>query len=118
MGGKKKESAKAYPVKVLATALKMQKEEIINALRNDMPTLKARYGVQSIGLFGSTARGKNTTDSDLDFLVEVSAPLSENFFGLWDFLESRFQRKIDLVRKGDHLGQKFLSNVAEDIIYA
>ena len=95
----------------------MQKEEIINTLRADLPVLKTRFGVQSIGLFGSYARGKNKVDSDIDFLVEVAAPLSENFFGLWDFLEKRFQRKIDLVRKGNHLSARFLIAIQEDIIY-
>lgn len=98
--------------------LSMQKDDIINALRTDLPELKNRYGVQSIGLFGSYAKGKNHKDSDLDFLVEVSAPLSENYFGLWDFLEHRFQMKVDLVRKGNHLSAKFLNSIEAYIIYA
>ena len=96
----------------------MQKEEIINALRADMPALRERYGVQSIGLFGSFAKGRNGEDSDLDFLVEVGAPLLDNYFGLWDFLENRFERKIDLVRKGSHLSQKFLTRIQSHIVYA
>lgn len=96
----------------------MRKEEIIDALRADMPALRERYGVQSIGLFGSFAKGRNCEDSDLDFLVEVGEPLVDNYFGLWDFLENRFKKKIDLVRKGSHLSQKFLAKIQAHIIYA
>jgi predicted nucleotidyltransferase len=96
----------------------MQKEEIIRVLREDLPLLKRDYGVQSIGLFGSYATGENGADSDLDFLVELSAPLAENYFGLWTFLENRFRRKIDLVRKGDHLREKFLRHIQSEIVYA
>lgn len=96
----------------------MRREEIIQILRTDMPVLKARYGVQSIGLFGSFAKGKNHEDSDLDFLVEVGEPLVDNYFGLWDFLENRFEKEIDLVRRGNHLSEKFLTRVQSHIIYA
>jgi predicted nucleotidyltransferase len=96
----------------------MQKEEIIKALREDLPLLKTKYGVRSIGLFGSYATGTNGADSDLDFLVELSAPLAKNYFGLWAYLESRFHRKIDLVRKGDHLRVPFLHHIQSEIVYA
>lgn len=98
--------------------MNMHKDEIINVLRSDLPELKKRYGVQSIGLFGSYAVGRNTPESDLDFLVELSAPLSKNYFGLWAFLENRFRKKVDLVRKGDHLREKFLHHIETEIIYA
>jgi predicted nucleotidyltransferase len=96
----------------------MQKEDIINILRQEMPTLKSRFGVQSIGLFGSYARDKNDQNSDLDFLVEIKEPLADNYFGLWDFLEDRFNMKIDLVRKGNHLSGDFLTKIQAHIIYA
>lgn len=96
----------------------MQKDEIIQMLRADLPVLKKQFGVQSIGLFGSYAMERNRADSDLDFLVELSAPLVDNYFGLWDFLEKRFQKKIDLVRKGRHLREQFLHRIQSEIIYA
>lgn len=96
----------------------MQKDDIIQALRLDLPELKKNFGVQSIGLFGSYSAGTNQPDSDLDFLVELSAPLSDNYFGLWNFLETRFKKKIDLARKGEHLGEKFLNTIESEIIYA
>lgn len=96
----------------------MQKEEIIQVLRAELPLLKTEYGVQSIGLFGSYAAGRNQPDSDLDFLVELTDPLAKNYFGLWAYLEKRFQKKVDLVRKGNHLREKFLRHIQSEIVYA
>jgi len=48
----------------------------------------------------------------------VDAPLSSNFFGLWNHLENYFDKKIDLTRKGKHLREKFMQTVEKEIIYA
>lgn len=98
--------------------LMMGKEEVINVLRTEFPHLQKKYGLKTIGLFGSYARNNQHKESDLDFFVEVNEPLAKNYFGLWSYLEKKFNKKIDLVRKGDHLGQSFMQTVEKDIIYA
>ncbi len=96
----------------------MTKETIIESLRKDLPYLKNTFGVQTIGLFGSYSKNENTNNSDLDFFVEVDKPLAKNYFGLWNYLEKKFNNKIDLIRKGPHLREKFLKTVEKEIIYA
>src|SRR4029079_17226412 len=85
----------------------MQKEDVLKSLREEMPTIKEKFGVKSIGLFGSYAKNLQNEESDIDLLVDLDAPLSSNFFGLWDHLENYFDKKIDLTRKGKHLIEKF-----------
>ena len=41
----------------------------ISKLRNTVCPIAERYGVKSITLFGSRARGDNRPDSDYDFLI-------------------------------------------------
>jgi len=41
-----------------------------------------RFGVRSIGLFGSAARGEATATSDLDFLVDFENPNFDTYMGL------------------------------------
>ena len=41
-----------------------------------------RFGVRSLGLFGSAARGQATAASDLDFLVELENPTFDTYMGL------------------------------------
>jgi predicted nucleotidyltransferase len=46
-------------------------EEVISILKKELPDLKNRYGVESIFLFGSFAKGKQTKKSDIDMLVDI-----------------------------------------------
>lgn len=59
-----------------------------------------RYGVQSLRLFGSMARGEARQDSDVDLLVEFEgAPTFDQFMDLKFFLEDMLSRPVDLVTK-------------------
>ena len=50
-------------------------------------------------LFGSFARGEETSDSDVDILVilDHSQPIGLKFFGMWGDLERLLGRPVDLV---------------------
>jgi len=39
-----------------------------------------RHGIQEMALFGSTARGKQTADSDIDVCVRLK---KKSFFDVW-----------------------------------
>lgn len=56
-----------------------------------------RFGVRSLGLFGSAARGESTAKSDLDFLVEFENPNFDSYMDLLEYLEKLFGRRVDLV---------------------
>jgi predicted nucleotidyltransferase len=65
-------------------------------LRRHRPDLE-RFGVKTIALFGSYARDAQTNASDLDFVVEFSAPTYDSFAGLEQFLEQPFGRRVDIL---------------------
>lgn len=44
--------------------------------------LYERYGIQSIKIFGSYARGDSRPDSDLDLIIEVEKPYRFDLLGL------------------------------------
>jgi len=46
-------------------------EERLKAKREDILRVATRYGVRTMRLFGSVARGEAGPDSDVDFLVEL-----------------------------------------------
>ena len=48
----------------------MTREEVIGAIRQHAPAIKAE-GVTKLAIFGSRARGDNRPDSDIDVLIEV-----------------------------------------------
>ena len=74
------------------------KDDIFKLLQGNREQLR-RYGVHTIGLFGSFVRGRQRADSDLDFLVEFEPEMKsfDNFMALSFFLEELFGRQVDLV---------------------
>ena len=75
---------------------------LVETKKAELARLCQRFGVVSLGLFGSAARGDfDDQSSDLDFVVEF-AELSpdehaRSYFGLLKELERLFGRKVDLV---------------------
>ena len=83
----------------LEKRLKVNREEILEKLRELKPLLKQEYGAVKLGLFGSVARGDNTENSDIDILIEIKRPKFTlfDFVGLKQFLEEKLNCKVDLV---------------------
>ena len=76
------------------------------------------YGIRTIGIFGSVARGEQRPDSDIDVFVEVDDP---DYFILCDIKESlqkTFNRSVDLVRLRKGMQEVLHQNILRDGIYA
>ena len=92
--------------------------EIIDFLKSEKTFLSDEFGVVNIGLFGSFAKGEQTADSDIDILVELKEPRFEWLAGLKIYLENRFEKKVELVRRGTFQKSRFISRIEKNIIYA
>ena len=78
----------------------MDASEVIQVLGRESRNLRDRFGVKSLGLFGSMARGEASSRSDVDILVEFVAPSFDHYMDLKFYLEERLGRPVDLVLKG------------------
>jgi predicted nucleotidyltransferase len=54
----------------------MTREEILETLRRSREELRRDFGVQSMALFGSAARGDAGPSSDIDVLIDVERTIS------------------------------------------
>lgn len=52
-------------------------------------------------MFGSFARNDANENSDIDFLVEVNREVGLEFFGLYDYLQDEFDRKVDVITQDE-----------------
>ena len=83
-----------------------------------------RYGVRRLELFGSAVDGRESPDSDLDFLVDFgSRPTpgyADAYFGLREALEELFKRPVDLVVASAIRNPYFLESVrlSKTLLYA
>ena len=80
----------------------MNRDEVLDVLREHKATLAQRFGVTELALFGSFARDQATDDSDVDILVRFDKPAtSASFFGTQFYLEDLLGRPVDLATNRD-----------------
>jgi len=96
----------------------LSKNEIISLIKAEKPFLKENFGVLNIGLFGSYAKDQQTPDSDIDFLVEFAEPRFEWVAGLNIYMEKKFGRKIEIIRKRTLNKSRFFERIEQETIYA
>lgn len=81
-----------------------------------LPELRGEYGVRSLSIFGSYARGEQTAESDLDLLVEFDrVPGMLGFVGLAHALEDRLGVSVDLATR-PMIGPRISPGVEADLV--
>lgn len=75
----------------------MRLAAVLRVLRSLEPTIREKFGVQRIGVFGSVARDVADEDSDVDLLVEMPPDLYA-MVHLKEMLEDALQSRVDLIR--------------------
>lgn len=90
--------------------------EIENKLHEIKPLLREKFHVSKIGYFGSYINGQQTSNSDLDLLVEFSQPVGWEFFTLEKFLEKALGLPVDLVTK-NALKTRIKESILNQVIY-
>ena len=75
----------------------MQRDHVLKVLGDHRRELRERFGVASLDLFGSVARGESHGASDVDLLVEFSRPTGYfGLFALQDYLEQLLGCSVDV----------------------
>ncbi|MEK6336069.1 MAG: nucleotidyltransferase family protein [Acidobacteriota bacterium] len=92
------------------------KEIILNTLTSNTAKIKS-FGVRSLSLFGSSIRGEDTPNSDLDFVVEFEKKSFDSYMDLKFFLEELFDRPVDLVL-ADGIKPRLRASIMREAIHA
>lgn len=75
-------------------------KEIKEKISKNKRLLAEKYGVKTIGIFGSAVKNSRAKDSDIDILVEFSRiPDMFEYIKLEEFLSSLLCSRVDLVTK-------------------
>ena len=92
------------------------KENILKTLLSNKPEL-SKFGIKNVGLFGSYIRDEQSSESDIDLLIDFE-PEKENFdnyMAVYDLFEKIFKnKKIEVVTKNGlsaYMGPKILNEV-------
>lgn len=98
----------------------LTQEKARDILRRELPNLRDNFGVRSIGLFGSFAKGEQTEDSDIDILIEFEKPIGLKFVELAEYLEKVFGRQVDVLTPAGIKGiriKKIAQEIERGIVY-
>ncbi len=76
-------------------------EEIMRQLQTLKPTLKKRFKVETIDIFGSYARNDASEKSDIDLLVTYSTREYDHstVYALKNYLRRKLRIKVDIISK-------------------
>jgi len=94
----------------------ISKENIIKILKTKKLEL-SKFGICSVGLFGSYLRNQQSEESDIDLLIdfEPDKETFENYMAVYDLFENLFKnKKIEVVTKNGlspYIGPKILNEV-------
>ncbi|MFM8295635.1 MAG: nucleotidyltransferase family protein [Microcystaceae cyanobacterium] len=77
----------------------MSLKNLVQEKREKILEIAANHGAFNVHLFGSVARGEETENSDIDFLIDYDIKKISSWFptGLIHDLENLFGRKVDVV---------------------
>ena len=97
--------------------LKGKAAEFAAVLRDHLPDLRERYGIESLGIFGSYLKEEESAESDLDVLVEFArTPDLLQFVDLKLALSHLLDVDVDLVMKRalkPRIGKRILAEVVQ-----
>jgi predicted nucleotidyltransferase len=95
----------------------MPNTQVLHILKQEKNTLKTRFGVEELALFGSYARGDENPDSDVDLLVSFKEIDFNKLMGAYIYIEKLLGKKVDFIRKGPHISDQFLNRIKKDMVY-
>jgi uncharacterized protein len=80
--------------------VKLTKTKIISQIKKNAKTIKEKYDVSKMWLFGSFARDEQTKESDIDILVEFNGKYDFiNELDLQTYLLMLFDRDVGVIEK-------------------
>ncbi len=91
----------------------------LSLLRQHEPALKKRFGIATIGIFGSFVRGEERADSDVDVLVSFreGQETFDNYMDCKFYLEDLFGRRVDLIMEGA-IKKRLKPYIMREVVYA
>lgn len=94
-------------------------KQILDFIAENKTLLQDRFHLTSIGIFGSYARGEQTSDSDIDLIVEFEND-TDNLYDLKieikKFFSNKFNLNVDVCR-GKYLKPLFKQRILNEAIY-
>jgi len=103
--------------KIMREIQTTERDQIIRALQAHYRTLRERYHIKAIGLFGSIARQYQSHDSDADIYVEFEHKNFKNIAGAFQYLQQLIGRKVDLIYPHKGANRAIIEAIRKEVLW-
>ena len=95
----------------------IRRSDVIEMLGRHKAELAARFGITSLGVFGSVARDEADDQSDVDIVYETDSPNLFRTVRMKQALEALLRRRVDVVRWRERLNPRLKARIAREAVY-
>ena len=92
-------------------------KDVLARLRAFKESRQAEYGLSSLGVFGSFARGQAQEESDVDVVFETSEPNLFRTSRMKQELEELLARRVDVVRLRERMNPRLKRRILQEARY-
>lgn len=95
----------------------LRRNEVLDVLRHEKSELANRYGVITLGVFGSVARDDAREESDVDVVVTMERPDLFAMVHIKEELEAVLHRKVDIIQYRDKMNPFLKQRIDQEAVY-
>lgn len=95
----------------------INRDEILNILKNYKKNNINKYDILELGLFGSVARNQASSSSDVDICIKTKTPDMFVLVHIKEELQKLLSSSIDIVRIRDRMNPYLKNRIDKEAIY-
>ena len=95
----------------------MDRSNLLDKLKNYKNDNAQKYGILSLGVFGSVARNQATKSSDVDIVVRMETPDPFILVHIKEDLEEQLHMPVDIVRVRKKMNHFLRNRIEKEALY-
>ncbi len=95
----------------------ISRQQALTALQRFKNETGSKYGIVSLGIFGSLARNQANEESDVDVIIETNRVDAFQIIHIKEELEQRLNTPVDIVRKRERMNEFLKNRIEKEAIY-
>ena len=95
----------------------IERKVALDILKIYMKEFSEKYGIESLGIFGSVAKNSTNQSSDVDVVIKMKQSNLFVLSGIRLDLEALFQRHVDLVQYRSRMNSFLKNRIDQEAFY-
>jgi predicted nucleotidyltransferase len=95
----------------------ISRQHALTALKQFKTRSGSKYGIVSLGIFGSLARNQANESSDVDIVIETQKADAFQMVHIKEELEALLKTPVDVVRKRNRMNEILQKQIEKDAVY-